>query len=106
MPCLKDSNRKTNLYALEVLLKILPTLSPHISSNVVGFIVPTIVGNLASAHREIHDAAANVLDLFIEVLGAFCRSFNLFYIFLFLHLESFHTVETSQFRPCEKQTSQ
>jgi hypothetical protein len=68
VPCLKDPNSKVNLFALEVLGEIVPVIAPYFS-NVATLTVTTVAANLASSKVEICEAAAAVLDGFVEFIG-------------------------------------
>lgn len=77
---LQESNSKVNLYALESLLKIIPSLKDNLSQ-VVNILVPAIVDNhLNSKNSAIYSAAIRAINALTLHLGT---HFEPFYIFLF-----------------------
>ena len=68
--CLKDSNSKVNLFALQTLNSLTGLLKDYLSA-VVNITIPTVAQNLSSKNKDIHETAAAVLDSFMETLGRF-----------------------------------
>lgn len=69
-PCLKDSNSKVNLQALQVMSTIVPPLARYLSqSQVIGNTIQTVVPNLSSGNRDIYNEAVSVLDAITEHVG-------------------------------------
>lgn len=70
IPCLHDSNVKLNLYALQVLHIITPSIArPLASSAVLNLTVQTVISNLASKNEEIFTTTSAVLDGFENSIG-------------------------------------
>jgi hypothetical protein len=65
---LQDANNKVKLEALQTLEQTLPVLS-DIITNLTSYTVQTVTTNLNSKNRDIADAAACVLDAFMENSG-------------------------------------
>jgi len=57
-----------NLYALQVMLQIIPTLNDALSP-VITIAVGNVSPNLSSKNREINQAAIDIIDAFILNLG-------------------------------------
>ena len=72
VPCVKDSNSKVNLQALQVMVELIPVLKDYFN-NVATFTIQTITANLSSKNRDINDAAVLALDALMEHLGRCCR---------------------------------
>ena len=68
VPCLRDSNSKVNLFALQVMVELTPVLREHFNG-VSPYTISTVTANLGSKNREIYETAASVLDAFMEHLG-------------------------------------
>ena len=68
VPCVKDSNSKVNLQALQVMVELIPVLKDYFN-NVATFTIQTITANLSSKNRDINDAAVLALDALMEHLG-------------------------------------
>lgn len=68
IPCLKDSNSKVNLLALQVLHSLTPVLCDYFAT-VTNLTIQTVASNLSSKNKEIYDSAAACLDAFMEHLG-------------------------------------
>jgi len=68
IPCLKDSNSKVNLQALQVMSEVTRPLCEYMNS-VISLTVSTVSSNLSSKNKDILQAATTVLDSFIECLG-------------------------------------
>ncbi|KAI0219092.1 TOG array regulator of axonemal microtubules protein 1 [Lamellibrachia satsuma] len=67
IPCLKDSNSKVNVQALQVMSQLTRPLCEYMN-NVINLTVPTVSSNLSSKNKDILQAATTVLDSFIEYL--------------------------------------
>ena len=67
-PCLKDSNSKVNLQALQVLKEVTPLLRDYLSG-VLTITIQNVTVNLSSKNRDIFVAASDCLDEFMEHLG-------------------------------------
>ena len=72
VPTLKDSNSKVNLFSLQVLCQITPCIKDNIS-NMITLILQNVSGNLSSKNKDIHVAATEVLDAFMEFVGKICH---------------------------------
>ncbi len=68
IPCLKDSNSKVNLLALQVMLDVTPVLSDSLGG-VINLTSQTVAQNLSSKNRDIHQTASEVLDAFMDNIG-------------------------------------
>ena len=68
MPCLRDSNSKVNLFALQMLVELTPVLREHFNQ-IAAFTIGQVTANLSSKNREIYETAASALDAFMEHLG-------------------------------------
>ena len=68
VPCLKDSNVKVNLYALQTMNELIPALKDSLSS-VMALTVTTVASNLSSKNKDIYDAASVILDNLMECMG-------------------------------------
>ena len=68
LPLLKDANSKVNLHALQTMLQVTPLLKDAMTS-VISMTVEQVVPNLSSKNKEIHTAAAEILDSYIEHIG-------------------------------------
>jgi hypothetical protein len=68
IPCLKDSNSKTNLYALQMMIHLTPPLSDNLGS-VVNMLVQNVSANLSSKNKDIYDTASQALDVLMEHIG-------------------------------------
>ena len=71
IPCLKDSNAKVNLYALQVMLDVTPILCDSMGG-VINLTTQTVASNLSSKNTSIHETAEHVLDAFIDNFGKLC----------------------------------
>ncbi|KAK2166030.1 hypothetical protein LSH36_43g02057 [Paralvinella palmiformis] len=67
IPCLKDSNSKVNLFALQGMMKLVPALKDHLVA-VTTLSIQTVASNLSSKNNDIYTAATTVLDIFMEHL--------------------------------------
>lgn len=67
LPRLQDPNSKVNLYALQVMLQIIPILNNTLGS-VINMLVGNVSPNLSSKNREIVQAALDIIDALLENL--------------------------------------
>ena len=95
IPCLKDSNAKVNLYALQVMLDVTPILSDSMGS-VINLTTQTVASNLSSKNREIHQTATEVLDAFMDNIGKYIQKYMC--DFLCVVIKVMHSVSLSYFR--------
>ncbi|XP_064599948.1 TOG array regulator of axonemal microtubules protein 1-like isoform X2 [Liolophura sinensis] len=65
LPRLQDPNSKVNLFALQAMLQIIPTLKDWFSS-VINMTVQNITPNLNSKNTEIKQVAMSILDMLLE----------------------------------------
>ncbi|KAL3873542.1 hypothetical protein ACJMK2_036642 [Sinanodonta woodiana] len=65
LPKLQDPNSKVNLYALQVMLQIVPILGNNLSA-VISMAVGNVAPNLSSKNKEIYVAAMEVINAFME----------------------------------------
>ncbi|XP_059143119.1 TOG array regulator of axonemal microtubules protein 1-like isoform X2 [Physella acuta] len=65
LPRLTDSNSKVNLYALKVLLEVIPLIRESMSS-VISMTVAAVAPNLSSKNKDINTTAVEILDSLIE----------------------------------------
>lgn len=68
LPRLTDSNSKVNLYALKVLLEVIPLIRQSMAS-VISMTVAAVAPNLSSKNKEINTTAVEILDSLIENIG-------------------------------------
>ncbi|XP_052767283.1 TOG array regulator of axonemal microtubules protein 1-like isoform X3 [Mya arenaria] len=64
LPKLQDPNSKVNLYALQVMLQIIPILGDSMSP-VITIAVGNVSPNLSSKNKEINQTAVDIIDAFI-----------------------------------------
>ncbi|XP_055957389.1 TOG array regulator of axonemal microtubules protein 1 [Patella vulgata] len=70
-PRLVDSNSKVNLFALQVMFQVIPLLKDSLPQGpVLNIAIGNVVPNLSSKNRDIHEAAANILEALIEHIDA------------------------------------
>lgn len=62
-----------NLYALQVMLQIIPVLNNSLAS-VINMAVGNVSPNLSSKNREINQTAVDIIDSLLENLGKFLWS--------------------------------
>lgn len=90
LPRLQDPNSKVNLYALQVMLQVVPKLNDSLGA-VINIAVGNISPNLSSKNKEINQAAIDIIDALIEHMGnyyiQFCIHFHL--RFMYLTMSSF-----------------
>ncbi|XP_060604468.1 TOG array regulator of axonemal microtubules protein 1-like isoform X7 [Ruditapes philippinarum] len=67
LPRLQDPNSKVNLYALQVMLQIIPILNNSLSS-VINMAVGNVSPNLSSKNKEINQTAIDIIDALLENL--------------------------------------
>uniref|UniRef100_A0A2C9KUR5 TOG domain-containing protein n=1 Tax=Biomphalaria glabrata TaxID=6526 RepID=A0A2C9KUR5_BIOGL len=68
LPRLTDSNSKVNLYALKVMLDVVPLIKDSMGS-VISLTVSAVAPNLSSKNKEIYSTAAEIMDALIDNLG-------------------------------------
>ncbi|ELU00497.1 hypothetical protein CAPTEDRAFT_186424 [Capitella teleta] len=69
IPCLKDSNSKTNLHALQMMIRLTQPLSEHLGS-VVNMLVQNLSANLSSKNKDIYETASQALDELMDHIDA------------------------------------
>ncbi|KAI8785321.1 TOG array regulator of axonemal microtubules protein 1 [Biomphalaria glabrata] len=67
LPRLTDSNSKVNLYALKVMLDVVPLIKDSMGS-VISLTVSAVAPNLSSKNKEIYSTAAEIMDALIDNL--------------------------------------
>lgn len=70
LPRLQDPNSKVNLYALQVMLQIIPILNNSLAA-VINIAVGNVSPNLSSKNKEINQAAIDIIDALLENMGNF-----------------------------------
>lgn len=68
LPRLQDPNSKVNLYALQVMLQIIPILQDSLAS-VITMAIGNVSPNLSSKNREIYATAMGIIDAFMKNMG-------------------------------------
>ncbi|ESO12699.1 hypothetical protein HELRODRAFT_159283 [Helobdella robusta] len=66
-PCLKDSNFKVTIQALQVFKDLLPYVSAHLT-NLISMTIANVSSNMASNNRDVRDSANLVLDGCIQFM--------------------------------------
>ena len=69
MPCLRDSNSKVNLFALQMLVELTPVLREHFNQ-IAAFTIAQVTANPSSKNREIYETAASALDALRKLADA------------------------------------
>ncbi|KAL4238308.1 hypothetical protein ACF0H5_003020 [Mactra antiquata] len=67
LPRLQDPNSKVNLYALQVMLQIIPILNNSLAS-VVTILVGNVSPNLSSKNKDINQTAIDIINALLENL--------------------------------------
>lgn len=68
LPRLQDPNSKVNLFALTVMLQIVPVLSDSLTQ-VLSMAIGNIAPNLSSKNKEIYNTAMEIINSLTENIG-------------------------------------